>query len=89
MRLAPFSVAGDAYRLYEGVSAAILWRCLALHNLSLHLAWSSGGKVTAAVLQIFIRVDEQCKVLCKIDALSTNQAKAFKGKIEDEYRVLM
>ena len=40
-------------------------------------------------LQIFIRVDEQCKVLCKIDSLSANQAKAFKGKIEDEYKVLM
>ena len=39
--------------------------------------------------QIFIRVDEQCKVLCKIDALTANQAKAFKSKIEDDYRVLM
>ena len=50
---------------------------------------SLGGKLIVALLQIFIRVDEQCKTLCKIDALSANQAKAFKGKIEDDYRVLM
>ena len=39
--------------------------------------------------QIFIRVDEQCKVLCRIANLTANQAKAFTAKIEDEYRVLM
>ena len=51
-----------------------------------------GGKtleLRRLFLQIFIRMDEQCKVLCKIDSLSANQAKAFKGKIEDEYKVLM
>jgi transmembrane 9 superfamily protein 2/4 len=47
------------------------------------------GQVRSVLLQIFIRVDEQCKVLCKIDSLSANQAKAFKGKIEDDYKVLM
>lgn len=36
-----------------------------------------------------MRVDEQCKVLCRIDALSAAQAKAFKSKIEDDYRVNM
>ena len=36
-----------------------------------------------------MRVDEQCKVLCRIDALSASQAKAFREKIEDEYRVNM
>ena len=46
-------------------------------------------KLRRLLLQIFIRVDEQCKVLCKIDSLTANQAKAFKGKIEDEYKVLM
>jgi transmembrane 9 superfamily protein 2/4 len=40
-------------------------------------------------MQVYIRVDEQCKTLCKIDSLTANQAKAFKGKIEDDYRVLM
>lgn len=46
-------------------------------------------KVKMVPVQIFIRVDEQCKVLCKIDSVTANQAKAFKGKIEDEYKVLM
>jgi transmembrane 9 superfamily protein 2/4 len=36
-----------------------------------------------------MRVDEQCKVLCRIDALSVAQTKAFKAKIEDDYRVNM
>ena len=40
-------------------------------------------------VQVFIRVDEQCKVLCKIDSLPADQAKAFKAKIEDDYRVNM
>lgn len=40
-------------------------------------------------LQISIRVDEACKVLCKIDSLPANQARAFKAKIEDDYRVMM
>ena len=40
-------------------------------------------------VQVFIRMDEQCKVLCKIDSLPAEQAKAFKAKIEDDYRVNM
>ncbi len=40
-------------------------------------------------VQISIRVDEQCKVLCKIDSLTANQGKAFLAKIEDDYRVMM
>ena len=40
-------------------------------------------------MQIAIRVDEHCKVLCKIDSLTDKQAKAFKTKIEEDYRVLM
>ncbi|CAL8469256.1 g8797 [Coccomyxa elongata] len=48
-----------------------------------------GDRIENSPYEIFIRVDEQCKTLCKIDALSANQAKAFKGKIEDDYRVLM
>ena len=52
-------------------------------------AWRETLELRHLFSQIFIRVDEQCKVLCKIDSLSANQAKAFKGKIEDEYKVLM
>ena len=40
-------------------------------------------------LQIAIRVDEPCKVLCKIDSLPAAQTRAFKAKIEDDYRVMM
>lgn len=36
-----------------------------------------------------MRNDEQCKVLCRIEALSAAQAKAFSGKIEDDYKVNM
>lgn len=39
--------------------------------------------------QIQMRVDEQCKVLCRIESLSGPQAKAFRTKIEDDYRVNM
>lgn len=47
------------------------------------------AELSSAGAQIAIRTDENCKVLCRIDALSEVQAKAFRGKIEDEYRVLM
>jgi hypothetical protein len=40
-------------------------------------------------LQIEIRVDQQCKFLCRIPALSSTQAEAFGSKLEDEYRVNM
>jgi transmembrane 9 superfamily member 2/4 len=40
-------------------------------------------------MQINIRFDEQCKVLCRIESLTSAQAKAFRKKIEDEYRVNM
>lgn len=45
------------------------------------------GPGTAA--QIQMRVDEQCKVLCRIESLTAAQAKAFKSKIEDDYKVNM
>ncbi len=41
----------------------------------------------ACLLQIAIRIDEQCKVLCRIQSLTAAQAKAFTKKIEDESRV--
>ena len=40
-------------------------------------------------LQIEIRVDQQCKFLCRIAALSSTEAEAFGSKLEDEYRVNM
>ena len=36
-----------------------------------------------------MRVDEQCKVLCRIEKLSAAQAAAFRQKIEDDYKVNM
>ena len=40
-------------------------------------------------LQIAIRMDQQCKVLCIIKSLNKGQAKAFQKKIDDDYRVNM
>lgn len=40
------------------------------------------------MLQFKFRVDEQCKVLCRL-VLNRAQAKAFRSKITDEYRVNM
>jgi transmembrane 9 superfamily protein 2/4 len=34
-----------------------------------------------------MRVDEQCKVLCRIEALTEDQADAFEEKIYDDYKV--
>ncbi|KAK9811371.1 hypothetical protein WJX72_002736 [[Myrmecia] bisecta] len=48
-----------------------------------------GDRIENSAYEIKIRVDEQCKVLCRIDSLSESQAKAFRVKIEDEYRVNM
>ncbi|GHP05979.1 hypothetical protein PPROV_000472600 [Pycnococcus provasolii] len=48
-----------------------------------------GDRIENSLYQIEIRLDEQCKVVCKIDSLSASQAKAFQGKIDDEYRVNM
>lgn len=45
--------------------------------------------VSTLPLQIFMRQDEQCKVLCRIDSLSKAQAKAFTDKISDDYKVNM
>jgi hypothetical protein len=36
-----------------------------------------------------MRVNEQCKVLCRIESLSAAQTKAFKDKIDDDYKVNM
>ena len=39
--------------------------------------------------QIQMRLDEPCKVVCKIDGLTADHAKGFKEKIDDEYRINM
>jgi transmembrane 9 superfamily protein 2/4 len=48
-----------------------------------------GDRIENSPYEIKMRVDEQCKFLCKIDALSENQARAFRLKIDDDYKVNM
>jgi transmembrane 9 superfamily protein 2/4 len=48
-----------------------------------------GDRIENSLYQIQMRVDEQCKVLCRITALTTAQAKAFRTKVDDDYRVNM
>ena len=48
-----------------------------------------GDRIYNSMYQIQMRLDEQCKVTCKLDALSESQAKDFKEKIESEYRINM
>ena len=48
-----------------------------------------GDRIDNSLYQLEMRLDEQCKVVCKIDALTTTQTRDFKAKIEDEYRVNM
>lgn len=51
---------------------------------AMHLVFTSGVYIS----QYKFRVDEQCKVLCRL-VLNRVQAKAFRSKIADEYRVNM
>lgn len=48
-----------------------------------------GDRIENSLYHLQMRVDEQCKVLCRIMALTTAQAKAFRSRIEDDYRVNM
>jgi hypothetical protein len=48
-----------------------------------------GDRIENSPYQLQMRVDEQCKVLCRIESLTAEQAKAFKDKIEDDYKVFM
>eukprot|EP00195_Chlamydomonas_chlamydogama_P006578 CAMPEP_0202903266 /NCGR_PEP_ID=MMETSP1392-20130828/23330_1 /ASSEMBLY_ACC=CAM_ASM_000868 /TAXON_ID=225041 /ORGANISM="Chlamydomonas chlamydogama, Strain SAG 11-48b" /LENGTH=640 /DNA_ID=CAMNT_0049590357 /DNA_START=131 /DNA_END=2053 /DNA_ORIENTATION=+ len=48
-----------------------------------------GDRIENSLYQIQMRVDEQCKILCRIEALTTAQAKAFRAKVDDDYRVNM
>ena len=40
-------------------------------------------------VQSKFRVNQHCKVLCRIGSLNKAQANAFKSRISDEYRVNM
>lgn len=48
-----------------------------------------GDRIENSLYQIAMRVDEQCKVLCRIGALAGGQADAFRSRIDDDYRVYM
>lgn len=48
-----------------------------------------GDRIENSLFQINMRVDEQCKVLCRIEALTAEQAQAFQEKIDDDYKVNM
>ena len=60
-----------------------------VNNISAANAACEQLQSSSLCLQIEIRVDQQCKFLCRINALSSSQAEAFGSKIEDEYRVNM
>lgn len=36
-----------------------------------------------------MRVDEQCRYMCRIEALQPAQTKAFRTRVEEDYRVNM
>ena len=48
-----------------------------------------GDRIENSLYQIAMRADEQCRVLCRIGALTAAQAKAFSDKIADDYKVNM
>lgn len=48
-----------------------------------------GDRIENSLYQMKMRVDEQCKVLCRIEALTEAQADAFVEKIDDDYKVNM
>uniref|UniRef100_A0A383W0F6 Transmembrane 9 superfamily member n=1 Tax=Tetradesmus obliquus TaxID=3088 RepID=A0A383W0F6_TETOB len=48
-----------------------------------------GDRIENSLYQIHMRVDEQCKVLCRIESLSEAQADAFIAKVDDDYKVNM
>eukprot|EP00798_Chlamydomonas_sp_ICE-L_P013447 gene13447-19305_t len=48
-----------------------------------------GDRIENSLYQVQMRVDEQCKLLCRIPSMSAKDAKAFQNKIDDDYRVNM
>jgi len=48
-----------------------------------------GDRILNSLYQIQVRLDEPCKVVCKLDGVTADHAKQFKKKIDDEYRINM
>jgi FlaA1/EpsC-like NDP-sugar epimerase len=48
-----------------------------------------GDRIENSLYQIHMRMDKQCKVLCRIESLSEAQADAFIAKVDDDYKVNM
>ena len=48
-----------------------------------------GDRIFNSLYQIQMRLDEQCKVVCKVNSLTEEQVKKMKDSVEDEYRVNM
>ncbi|KAF8062046.1 TMN7 [Scenedesmus sp. PABB004] len=48
-----------------------------------------GDRIENSLYEIKMRADEQCKVLCRIEKLTAKQARAFRNKIDDDYKVNM
>lgn len=48
-----------------------------------------GDRIENSPYSMDFRIDEQCKVQCRIDALNEAQAKVFQERIKNEYRVNM
>lgn len=48
-----------------------------------------GDRIENSLYKLEMRLDEQCKVVCKLDGLTGKQTSDFQNKIEDEYRVNM
>jgi transmembrane 9 superfamily protein 2/4 len=48
-----------------------------------------GDRIENSLYQLQMRVDEQCKVLCRIESLTADEAAAFQEKIDDDYKINM
>jgi transmembrane 9 superfamily protein 2/4 len=48
-----------------------------------------GDRIENSLYQLAARSDEQCRVLCRIESLTRAQAKAFRDKVDDDYKVNM
>eukprot|EP00271_Cylindrocystis_brebissonii_P004203 TRINITY_DN157_c0_g3_i1.p1 TRINITY_DN157_c0_g3~~TRINITY_DN157_c0_g3_i1.p1 ORF type:complete len:642 (-),score=114.05 TRINITY_DN157_c0_g3_i1:537-2462(-) len=48
-----------------------------------------GDRIENSQYEFEMRIDEQCKIVCKKDGLTKEEAKDLKSKIEEEYRVNM
>jgi len=48
-----------------------------------------GDRILNSLYQIQMRLDEKCKVVCRVNPLTKEQVKNFASKINDEYRINM